>query len=38
VAALPLDLPSERPVTYEEDVLNYSENPQNEEAEQERYI
>lgn len=38
VAAPPLDLPSERPVTYQEDILNYSGNPQNEETEQEKYI
>jgi len=37
VVVPPLDLPSERPVTYEENILNYSGNPQNEVTEQERW-
>ena len=37
VATPPLDLPYERPVTYQEDILKYSGNPENDETEQERY-
>jgi hypothetical protein len=38
VEASPLDAPCERPVTYEEDILNYSRNPHKEETDQYSHI